>query len=183
MRNMVMKTAVVKGGGWKRLWFAYAGATLAIFACTCAETQLPSTSTATVTQNPCRDAKAWRYGLGILQPKIVVEIEPHYTRNTCDGTTQVIGTQIVMSRPDESSAAALSQMLRCGASRVWIGKDNPSMPSRTPFWLPDGWLDVGVKPDGVNFLVTLSAESVPKNIQLFRRTTDFLRARRPAGIQ
>ena len=65
-------------------------------------------------------------------------------------------------------------MLRCGASRVRVGTDNPAGPSPTSLWLPDGLLDIAVKPEGDNFLVTLSAESVPKNIQLFHRTSDFL---------
>jgi hypothetical protein len=39
-----------------------------------------------------------------------------------------------------------------------------------------------VKPDGANFLVTLSSESIPKNIQLFHRTTDFLGVRGPEGV-
>ena len=55
------------------------------------------------------------------------------------------------------------------------------MSSTSSLWLPDGWLDIEVKPEGGNFRVTLSAESVPKNIQLFHRTADFLSARGGSG--
>jgi hypothetical protein len=174
---------MAKGGGRQTRWFASAAMTLPFFAGACAEAPSLSISTAALAQNPCGDAKAWRDDLHILQPKAVLGIEPHYTRNTCDGTTQIIGTQIVMRRLEDSSSAALSRMLRCGPSRVLVGKDDPSMPSTSSLWLPDGWLDIGVKPDGGNFLVTLSAESVPKNIQLFHRTVDFLGARGAAGTQ
>jgi hypothetical protein len=179
---MVMKVGFAKRSGRSALRFTFGVMTLPFFAYACAETSSPRLSAAAIAQNPCRDAHAWRDDLRILEPKSVVGIEPHYTRNTCDGTTQVIGTQIVMRRPENSSSAALSRMLRCGASRVLVGKDDPSIPSTSSLWLPDGWLDVVVKPDGANFLVTLSSESIPKNIQLFHRTTDFLGVRGPEGV-
>jgi hypothetical protein len=171
---MIMKVVVTKRTARKTLWFVPIVTTLPFLAGACAGTSPRNTSTAAVAQNPCQDADVWREDLRILEPKSVVHIEPHYTRNTCDGTTQVIGTQVVMRRPADSSFAALSRMLRCGASRVHIGEDNPVGPSPTSLWLPDGWLDIEVKPDGGDFLVTLSAESVPKNIQLFHRTTELL---------
>jgi hypothetical protein len=157
--------------------------TLLFFAGGCAETPGTNISTAAIAQNPCGDANAWREDLRILQAATVVGVEPHYWRNTCDGTSQVIGTQIVLRRPEDSSSAALTRMLRCGPSRVLVGRDGPSMSSRSSLWLPDGWLDIGVKPDGGNFLVTLSAESVPKNIQLFHHTVDLLGARGAPGAR
>lgn len=180
-RKMIMKVVVTKRIGRITLWLAPVVMTLPFLAGACAGTASRNTSTAAVAQNPCRDADVWRDDLRILEPRSVVEIEPHYTRNTCDGTTQVIGTQVVLRPPSDSSSAALSRMLRCGASRVLVGMHNPASPSPTSLWLPDGWLDIEVKPEGGNFLVTLSAESVPKNIQLFHRTTDFLGAHGTLG--
>jgi len=180
-RKMIVKVVVTKRPGRKALWFAPIVMTLPCLAGACAGAASRSTSIAAVPQNPCRDANVWREDLRILEPKLVVHIEPHYTRNTCDGTTQVIGTQVVLRSPSDSASAALSRMLRCGFSRVLIGTPNPASLSPTSLWLPDGWLDIEVKPDGGNFLITLSAESVPKNIQLFHRTTDFLGARGTAG--
>jgi hypothetical protein len=67
-------------------------------------------------------------------------------------------------------------MLQCRASRVFLGEADPSdLPRRSP-WLPSGWLDIEAKPEGGNLVVTLSAESVPKNIELFRRTAELLSA-------
>jgi hypothetical protein len=169
-----MKVVVTKRAGRKTPWFAPVLMTLPFLAGACAGSASRNITTSAVAQNPCRDIDVWRDDLRILEPKFVVNVEPHYTRNTCDGTTQIIGTQVVVRRPTDSSSAALSRMLRCGASRVRVGMDNPEGPSPTSLWLPDGLLDIEVKPEGGNLLVTLSAESVPKNIQLFHRTTDFL---------
>ena len=182
-RSTVMKTTTPNRGRVRVYRSALTAPTLTFLLHACAAAPPPRAPTQLAAQNPCGDAKAWRDDLRILEPKTVLGIEPHYWRNTCDGTSQVIGTQIVLRRPEDSSSAALSWMLRCGPSRVLVGKDNPSMPPTSLLWLPDGWLDVGVKPDGGNFLVTLSAESVPKNIQLFHHAVDFLGPRSAPGTR
>jgi hypothetical protein len=41
---------------------------------------------------------------------------------------------------------------------------------RPHLWIPNGWLDIDVKRSGNDLAITLSAESVPKNIQMLRRT-------------
>ncbi len=117
---------------------------------------------------------AWRDNLRILQPSTVLKVEAHYTRNTCDGTTQVIGTRVLLRSPKEPSPAALSWMLQCRASRVFVGEAEPSYLPASSRWLPPGWLDIAVKPEGGIVVVTLSADSVPKNIELFRRTAELV---------
>jgi hypothetical protein len=147
--------------------FASAVVALPLCALTCAETPTAMVSSTKGAPSPCKDAKSWQENLRTLQSSPVLAVEAHYTRNTCDGTTQVIGTRVLLRGPDDSSRAALSWMLQCRASRVFIGEAG---------WLPDGWLDIEVKPEGGNVVVALSADSVPKNIQLFHRTAEFVRA-------
>ena len=147
-----------------------------ICASACAGIPSPRTSVASVAKNPCEDAAAWQENLRILQPRTVLSVQAHYTRNTCDGTTQVIGTRVLLRRPEDSSHAALSWMLQCRASRVLLGEAHPSLFLTSSPWLPTGWLDIEAKPEGGNFVVTLSADSVPKNIELFRRTAELVNA-------
>jgi hypothetical protein len=45
-------------------------------------------------------------------------------------------------------------------------------------WLPEGWIDIDVQARDDAFAVTLSADSVSKNIELLRRTTERQNARR-----
>jgi hypothetical protein len=65
-------------------------------------------------------------------------------------------------------------MLQCRASRIFLGETDPSDSPTSPRWLPAGWLDIETKPEGGTLIVTLSADSVPKNIDLFRRTTELV---------
>jgi hypothetical protein len=149
---------------------------VSICASTCAGIPSPRSSVAPVAKNPCEDAAAWQDNLRILQPNTVLGVEAHYTRNTCDGTTQVIGTRVLLRSPEGSSRAALSWMLQCRAWRIFVREADPSsFPRRSP-WLPTGWLDIEAKPEGGTLVVTLSADSVPKNIELFRRTAELVSA-------
>jgi hypothetical protein len=162
------------GGRNKARSFVSAALMLPLCGLACAEHPSATISTARVARSPCKDPKSWRDNLQILQPNNVLGVEAHYWRNTCDGTAQVMGTRVLVRRPEDSSLAALSWMLQCGGSRVFLGAADPSQSSTGPRWLPDGWLDIEVKPDGGNFVVTLSADSVPKNIQLFHRTAELV---------
>jgi hypothetical protein len=171
-----MKAAMTTGGGNKVGWLVSAAVMLPLCGLTCAEHPPATISTAPVALSPCKDAQSWRDQLQILQPNTVLGVEAHYWRNTCDGTAQVMGTRVLLRRPEAPSLAALSWMLRCGGSRVFFGAADPSRSSTGPRWLPGGWLDIEVKPDGGNFVVTLSADSVPKNIELFHRTAELVSA-------
>ena len=171
-----MGTASETGGRTKARWSISAMVTLSICASTCAGLPPPRTSVAPVAKNPCEDPAAWQDNLRILQRNTVLRVEAHYTRNTCDGTTQVIGTRALLRSPEGSSGAALSWMLQCRASRIFLGEAAPSGFPRGSPWLPTGWLDVEAKPEGGNVIVTLSADSVPKNIELFRRTAELVSA-------
>jgi hypothetical protein len=157
-------------------WFVSAAVSLPLCALTCAANPGPSLSSAQGAQSPCKNAKSWQQNLWVLQPNTVLKVEAHYTRNTCDGTTQVVGTRVLLRSPEDSSRAALSWMLQCRASRVFFGEADPSQPPTSSRWLPPGWLDIEVKPEGGTLVVTLSADSVPKNIELFRRTAELVSA-------
>jgi hypothetical protein len=166
-----MKPAAEPGGRRKVRWFVAAMVTASLCASTCAGIQSERKFTAPVTRNPCEEAAPWQDNLRILQPRTVLRVEAHYIRNTCDGTTQVIGTRVFLRRPEDSSQAALSWMLQCRASRVFVAGADSSPLSTNSRWLPAGWLDIEVKADGENVVVTLSADSIPKNIELFRLAT------------
>ena len=168
-----MTAASGRCGRKKARWSSISAVmTVSICASTCTGIRSPHTSGAPIAKTPCEDAAAWQDNLRILQPTTALKVEAHYTRNTCDGTTQVIGTRVLLRSPQDSSRAAVSWMLQCRASRVFLGEDDRSVRPASSWWLPPGWLDIEVKPEGGDLIVTLSADSVPKNIELFRRTAE-----------
>jgi hypothetical protein len=152
------------------------GLTLALLASACAGVRPPTASTTAI--DPCRDATTWQDDLRIVLPSGVLAARGLYIKNTCDGTTQVTGTELLIRRSEDSSSTALARMLKCGGSRVLLaGGERSRDQSPSSVWLPDGWVEISVRSHAENVLVTLSADSVPKNIELLRHAVALASAR------
>jgi hypothetical protein len=150
---------------------------LPLLMCACAGRGAPpAASIATVLKGSCKDPRAWQDDIGAIERGALASVEGQYIRNTCDGTAQVSGTQLHIRRPGPSQA--LDWMFRCGASRVVVGSEAPGT-SATTVWLPDGLVDISVTARGPDVVVTLQGESVPKNIELLRRTIARIGGARP----
>jgi hypothetical protein len=116
----------------------------------------------------CADARAWQRQLRSIEPGAIVGLRPKHIVDTCSGTSQAAGTILIL-RPKEASAWI--PMLRCPSARVFFGgADDDS-------WIPDGWVDLDVRPEGDGAAITISAESVSKNIKLLERASAFARSR------
>jgi hypothetical protein len=86
---------------------------------------------------------------------------------------RVNGATLVISAPEGVSADKLAQLLQCHSAAVLLGQIDRSKFFDDPTWLPNAWLDIDVKPEGRNFAVTLSANTVAKNLQVLQRATAF----------
>jgi hypothetical protein len=139
----------------------------------CAESSPPSVPAASM--DPCRDGAAWQEELAALDANAVLKIEPTHWFDTCSGAAQVTGTRLLMRRP-EASTERLSRMLRCSSARVRVGNGDGSRLPDGRLQLPEGWVDIDVTREAGDYSVRLRAESVPKNIELLRRATAFVRA-------
>jgi hypothetical protein len=150
--------------------------TLSLLMSACAGGRVsPPASVATVLKGSCKDPREWQDDIGAVEHGVPANVEGQYIRNTCDGTTQVSGTEVHIRRPVPSPA--LDWMLRCRASRVVVGRE--ALPAPTSVWLPEGLVDISVTAHGPDVIVTLQGESVPKNIQLLRRTIARIDGARP----
>ncbi len=124
----------------------------------------------------CGDSALWLEDLRLVGSGTPLRVEPLYIRNTCDGTTQVAGTDIFLRPSTGEEVTTLSRALGCGPARIVVAAGDASR-ARAP-WLPDGWLDVALRTEGEAFVLRLRADSVPKNIELFREASRALGAAR-----
>jgi hypothetical protein len=157
------------------------------FLCACSATLPPpgadrgglaaASATAKVGGPACADGRAWQEALDALPSAAVTGIEPMYVRDTCMGTVQVTGVKLALL-PGAVESAPWAGLLECGMARVPFAKASPPGPSASPIWTPDGWVDIAVERDRRTVVLTVSAESVPKNIRLFRRVAAFARSTR-----
>jgi hypothetical protein len=71
------------------------------------------------------------------------------------------------------TAERLTRTLQCHTARVLLGQVDRSQLPDDPYVLPNEWLDIRVVPEGGNFAVSVEADSVAKNLQVFSRATAY----------
>ena len=150
------------------------GASVAFLLSACAGRVPPTAQAAQVEQAQCSNA-ASQDDLQLLQAARVLKAEPIYSQmhsNTADGEL-VSGATLLISAPEGVSADKLTHILQCHSAAVLLGQLDRSKFAEDPTWLPNAWLDIDVKPEGGNFAVTLSANTVARNLQVLKRATAF----------
>ena len=155
------------------------GASVAVLLSACAA-RMPATARATqVEQAECGNGGS-RDDAALLQSAKVLKAEPIYSRmHTNTGEEErVNGARLVISAPEGVSADKLTRMLQCHSAAVLLGQIDRSKFSDDPTWLPNAWLDIDVKPEGGNFAVMLSANTIARNLQVLQRATAFADAHR-----
>jgi hypothetical protein len=163
-----LATVIATVQGLSLAMFLAASAAAALVGC---GDQAPPARTATVAEPGCPSAEAWRNELEQLRPAAVRSVEGHMFWNTCAGTAAVAGTKLVL-RSDAIGSDERDRLLLCRRARIFL----PSVQS----WLPDGWVDIDVEPVEGGVALSLSAESVPKNIRLLHDLRAFVIGRPPA---
>jgi hypothetical protein len=146
----------------------------------CSTSAPPGARAPQVGQLPCEDGDAWQDELRLLDASTLLKVEPTTWVDMCSGAAQVTGTRLLLRRP-EASSQRLARMLQCSSARVRIGQADPSQIADGRLRLPEGWVDIDVKPEAGHYAVRLSAENVAKNLQLLRQATAFALGLRPAG--
>ncbi len=163
-----------------------AAAAAAICSLGCEEPTAAPAVSAPMPPSACLDARSWKEELARLDPSSVARVEPRYQWYMCKGSAIVVGTKVVL-RSTVLSAAETARLLACPHNRVFFAESADSLAS-SPWSIPSGWVDIDVEPhgggvglspvsltgDGV--AVTLSADSITKNIHLLRDTRAFASA-------
>lgn len=106
-------------------------------------------------------------------PRNVVRVEPLY--GTVDSRpngpeSRLLGAKLHLRGAGGISAEELKHELYChAASEVLHAKE------ACPYWLPDGWVDIGVASDPEGFVVTLQGKDFSEAHQILTRAEAFAR--------
>jgi hypothetical protein len=95
----------------------------------------------------------------------------------------VSGAKLLIRPPDGLSSERLAGILQCHSAKVQLGQVDVSRFADDPYRLPDAWVDNDVKPEGGNFAVTLSSDTVAKNLQVLERASAFADAHHSSVAQ
>jgi hypothetical protein len=71
------------------------------------------------------------------------------------------------------SSEQMTRVLQCHSARVLLGQVNSNTVPNDPYWLPDTWVNIEVKPENGNFAIALSADSVRENLQVYGRANHY----------
>jgi hypothetical protein len=151
----------------------FAAAVTCLLAAACARPAAPTTTAAKVEHAQCSGVA--EDDVALLQKTAVLRADPIYSHLTNkDGTEKRIsGVKLVIRAADGMTAERLTRTVQCHSARVLLGQVDRSQLPDDPYVLPDEWLDIHVVPENGNFAVSLEADSVSKNLQVFSRATAY----------
>src|ERR1700685_2474663 len=84
----------------------------------------------------------------------VLGARPKFHQNACNGVCTVWGVYLVVRPPGGVDPERFAQMLRCHNLRVLDGEVDASRIANDPYGLRDSWLEIDVKLDAGNYVVT-----------------------------
>jgi hypothetical protein len=150
------------------------GASAAVLLSACAAGMPPAAKATEVEQAQCSNGGP-QDDMRLLQSVKVLKAEPIYARvlTKTGEEERVNGATLVIRAPEGVPADKLAQLLQCHSAAVLLGQIDRSKFYDDPTWLPDAWLEIDVKPQAGNFAVTLSANTVARNLQVLQRATAF----------
>jgi hypothetical protein len=160
------------------------GASVAFLLSACAARVPPTAKAAQVEEAQCSNAAA-PDDMRVLEASRVLRADPIYSEMHSSTTDYelVSGATLQVSVPEGVSADRLTHILQCHSAAVLLGQVDRSKFAEDPTWLPNAWLDIDVKPAGGHLAVTLSANTVAKNLQVLHRATAFADGHRSWTVQ
>ncbi len=131
---------------------------------------------ASVEANECRDALPAEEEARALDSIQVLEVRPKFHQNACNGVCTVWGVYLIVRPPGGVGPERFAQMLRCHNVRVVDGEVTASRIPNDPYGLRDSWLEIDVKPDAGNYVVTLVGDHVSDTLRILQRAKAYAAA-------
>jgi len=158
------------------LVFAAATVSIGLLGVGCSSNPPPSAKAARVERLQCEPGETGQQEEQLIRSTKVLDVEPLYSHvRTSNGNAEerVNGAKLIVRPPQGISAERMTRLLQCHSARVLLGQANAPSFGDDPYWLPDSWVTIDVKPEDGNFAVTLSADSVRDNLKVFSRANRY----------
>ncbi len=135
----------------------------------CASSPPPAARAAGVERVQCVGETGGQDEVALLRSTTVLRVEPIYSRvPTANNDTEARanGAKLLIRPPKGVSSEQMTRILQCHSARILLGKENGSLIPNDPYWLPDAWVNIEVRPEDGNFAVTIQADSIRDNLQV-----------------
>jgi hypothetical protein len=137
---------------------------------------------ASMEANECRDALPVEEEARALESIRVLAVRPKFHQNACNGVCTVWGVYLVVRPPGGVDPERFARMLRCHNLRVLDGEVEASRIPNDPYGLRDSWLEIDVKLDSGNYVVTLVGDRISDNVHILQRAKAFAAAHGPGTL-
>jgi hypothetical protein len=144
----------------------------ASLATACAASLPPTEKAAEVERLQCDSGSTEAQDIRLLEAASVIHAEPLYSHvmtGNNGAEERVDGAKLVIRPPVGVSADRMTRIIQCHSARALLGQVDRSQFPDDPFWLPETWVSVEVRPENGNYTVTIEANDVPSNIRLAAR--------------
>jgi hypothetical protein len=74
---------------------------------------------------------------------------------------RVSGAKLIVRPPAGVSAEQMTRVLQCHGARVLLGRVDSSAIPDDPYWLPDAWVHIDVRPENGNDLQKMGDSREP----------------------
>jgi hypothetical protein len=139
----------------------------------CASAPPPATRAARVEQVQCDSSGTAQEAL--VRSTKVLSVQPLYSHIISGKTAEqrVDGATLLVRPPQGVDAEQMTRILQCHSARVLLGQVNRDAVRNDPYWLPDSWVNIQVKPESGNFAVTLSTDTVHDGLQVLGHANQY----------
>jgi len=113
--------------------------------------------------------------VALLQGTTVLRAEPIYSRQPSKSgeDERVSGVRLIIRPPEGVSTERLTRTLQCHSAKALLGQVDRSQLPADPYVLPDEWLQINVVAEDGNYAVSLQADTVSKNLQVYNRVRSY----------
>ena len=157
-----------------------AGAVLLAFGCA-ARVPLQARA-ASVEASECRDALPAEDEARAVEALTVLSARATRYQDPCRGTCQIRTVTLVVRPPQGVTLSRFERTLRCHNLRVLDGEVDASRIPNDPYGLRDSWLEIDVKLDAGNYVVTLVGDHVSDTLRIFQRAKAYAAAHGPGTL-
>jgi len=142
----------------------------------CATEPTPAVRAASTERLQCDGDATSVAATALLRSNDVLQIHPLYSHVLVlpnNAEERVTGAKLLVRPPQGMSADEMTRVLQCHSAHVLLQEVNGAEVANDPFWLSDRWVHILVTPENGNFAVTVMADTVHDNIEIFGRASRY----------
>lgn len=136
----------------------------------------PATQAAKVEHQMCGDSAVAQNDEQVLKGTTILKVSPlygHVHTSYNDYEARVNGATIYVLPPKGVPPEQMTRILVCHSARVLFGQIDQSQVPNDPYWLPNSWVDIDVKPQVGSYAVSVSADSVHNGLEVLARANAY----------